>query len=182
MKKTINKSQFENMIAECVQSVIAESVQKKQKNVNRRVMNEAQVREYVQNIINEELENEGVWDFFKGAGKKVGGDVANATGNVATNVKNKMQNGYNNVKNGVKNAMGAVQNGYNNVKGYANDAMQAGRNASAQADVQKLVGQVDAMYQKYGKQLTKGQASSIRSAKSALTKLAAAFGDGSMNA
>lgn len=42
------------MISECVGQVLAESRQPR-----RKVMNEAQLSHYIQNIINEEIENEG---------------------------------------------------------------------------------------------------------------------------
>lgn len=60
MKKTINQKQLENMIAECVGQVLAESRQPRQQKTARKVMNEAQLNHYIQNIINEELENEGL--------------------------------------------------------------------------------------------------------------------------
>lgn len=59
MKKKINQKQLENMIAECVGQVLAESRQPRQQKPARKVMNEAQLNRYIQNIINEELENEG---------------------------------------------------------------------------------------------------------------------------
>ena len=65
MKKTVNKKQFENLIAECIQEVISESRQIKPKKPTRKVMNEAQLQNYIQNIINEELENEGVFNQIK---------------------------------------------------------------------------------------------------------------------
>ena len=54
MKRTLKQSQLENMISECVGQVLAESRQPR-----RQTMNEAQMSQYIQNIINEELENEG---------------------------------------------------------------------------------------------------------------------------
>ena len=65
MKKTVNKKQFENLIAECIQEVISESRQIKPKKPTRKVMNEAQLQHYIQNIINEELENEGMFNQIK---------------------------------------------------------------------------------------------------------------------
>lgn len=57
MRKRISSKQFENMIAECVGQALAESRQPQ----NRRVtMNEAQMHNFVRQIVNEELENEGV--------------------------------------------------------------------------------------------------------------------------
>lgn len=174
MKNTVNKRQFEQMIAECVSEVLAESRQEKQKHT-RKVMNEVQMQRYIQNIINEELENEGLWDFVKGTGKKIGNDITNA-----------IPKDYNSVKNAVKNGMNTVnrtvQNGINKVQDYANNVKQNGMNASAAADTKKLVYNIDGLYQKYGRYLSNSQRSSLRSAKSALAKLSAAFGDGSMNA
>ena len=54
MKRTLKQSQLENMISECVEQVLAESRQPR-----RKVMNEAQLSRYIQNIINEEMESEG---------------------------------------------------------------------------------------------------------------------------
>ena len=65
MKKKINQSQLENMIAECVGQVLAESRQPRQQKPTRKVMNEAQLGRYIQGIINEEMENEGFMDFAK---------------------------------------------------------------------------------------------------------------------
>lgn len=59
MKRKITSNQFKNMIAECVGQVLAES-REPQKQQNKRIkMNEGQMQNYVRNIINEELENEG---------------------------------------------------------------------------------------------------------------------------
>ena len=54
MKRTLKQSQLENMISECVGQVLAES-----REPRRQVMNEAQLSQYIQNIINEEMESEG---------------------------------------------------------------------------------------------------------------------------
>lgn len=193
MKKTLTKSQLENMIAECVGQVLSESRQPRQEKPARKVMNEAQLNRYIQNIINEELENEGLWDFAKGMGGFLGDKAKNA----AKNAGNAVSGAYNNAKNAVGNAANAAgqaignaaQKAGNAVKGaaqgvqqFGQQAMQAGKNASAAADTQKLVQQIDGLYQKYGKTLTKSQMASIRSAKSALTQLAQAFGSGDVNA
>lgn len=66
MKRNISSKQFENMIAECVNQVLSES-RRPQKAKNKRVsMNESQMQNYVRNIINEELENEGATGRIKG--------------------------------------------------------------------------------------------------------------------
>ena len=191
MKKTINKSQLERLITECVMDTISE--QRQPRRNNRQVMNEAQLQRYIGQIINEELENEGFMDYLRGAGKAFGNSVQNGTGRAKNYVGNKAQqigqsvsNAYNNAKNYVGNkaqqAGQSIQNGMNNVRDYANSINQAGKNESAAADTQKIVQQIDSLYQKYGRQLTKSQQSSIRSAKSALNKLVVAFSDGSINA
>ena len=186
MKKTINQSQLENMIAQCVGQVLAESRQPRQQKPSRKVMNEAQLNHYIQGIINEELENEGLWDFAKGMGGFLGGkakDAANAAGQAMGNAAQQVGNAAQGVYNKAKTAVGnAAQGAYNGAKQFGQQAMQAGKNASAQADTQKLVQQIDVLYQKYGQSLTKSQMASIRSAKSALSKLAMAFGSGDVNA
>lgn len=71
MKRKISSKQFENMIAECVNQVLSESRQP-QKTQNKRVsMNESQMQNYVRNIINEELENEGWIDGSKAVGREI---------------------------------------------------------------------------------------------------------------
>ena len=178
MKRTLNQKQLENMIAECVGQVLAESRQANrpaQKKSNRKVMNEAQMQNYIRRIINEEMEDEGLWDYMKGAGKFFGGAAKQAGANAANAVGNAASNAYN----GAKNAVGNAANG---VKNFAQQGMQAGANASAAADTQKLVQSIGGLYQKYGRNLTKSQQASIRSAKSALSQLANAFQNGDMNA
>lgn len=69
MKKRISTNQFENMIAECVRQVLTESCQPKRRN-QRIKMNESQMQNYVRNIINEELENEGFMKNLWGGGEK----------------------------------------------------------------------------------------------------------------
>lgn len=115
MKKTINQKQLENMIAECVGQVLAESRQPRQQKTARKVMNEAQLNHYIQNIINEELENEGLWDFAKGMGGFLGSKAKNAANAVgkqisgaAQNAGKAMQGAYNNAKTAVGNAAKGV--------------------------------------------------------------------------
>lgn len=79
MKKKINQSQLENMIAECVGQVLAESRQPRQQKPARKVMNEAQLSRYIQGIINEEMENEGFWGKVKGAASGLGQSVSGGT-------------------------------------------------------------------------------------------------------
>lgn len=184
MKRTLNQTQLENMITECVGQVLAESRQQyyTAKKPNRKVMNESQMQAYIRNIINEEMEDEAFWSGLRAMGGKMLGDAGSAVQGAAKSVGRTIGNAARNAGKAVGNfassAGQAAKNGYNNVAQYGRDVMQTGKNASASADVQKLVQSIDGIYQKYGRTLTKSQQSSIRSAKSALTQLAAAFGNG----
>ena len=71
MKRKISSNQFEKMIAECVGQVLAESHESQKQQYKRIKMNESQMQNYVHNIINEELENEGIMDYLRGGGKKM---------------------------------------------------------------------------------------------------------------
>ena len=93
MKKTINQKQLENMIAECVSQVLAESRQPRQQKPTRKVMNEAQLQNYIQGIINEELENEGLWGKVKGAAQGLGKAVSGEFNKMKRGI---MDNGLNN--------------------------------------------------------------------------------------
>lgn len=77
MKRTLKQSQLENMISECVGQVLAESRQPR-----RQSMNEAQLSRYIQNIINEEMEDEGLlgrlWGGAKGIGNAARGEYNKA--------------------------------------------------------------------------------------------------------
>lgn len=113
MKRTLNQRQLENMIAECVGQVIAESRQPRRKN-NRMVMNEAQLNSYIQGIINEEMENElfgglgrlaskgaaavgkmgqQAWQGAKNAGQQAWQGAKNAGQQFGQNVKDTYRNG-----------------------------------------------------------------------------------------
>lgn len=61
MRRYLTESQLNNVVAECVNQVIAESHKPMAQRPQRRVMNEAQMRQYIQDLINEELENEWSW-------------------------------------------------------------------------------------------------------------------------
>lgn len=82
MRKTISSKQLEGMIAQCVGQVIAESKQNKQQKSQTKVLNESQLQEYINNIINEEIENEGflgrAWGGLKGAGNAIRGEFNKA--------------------------------------------------------------------------------------------------------
>lgn len=99
MKKTINQKQLENMIVECFGQVLAESRQPRQQKPARKVMNEAQFQNYIQGIINEELEQEGLWGKLTGGAKGIGKAISGEFGKAKRGI---MQNGLNNEYNGQK--------------------------------------------------------------------------------
>lgn len=71
MRKTISSKQLEGMIAQCVGQVIAESKQNRRQKPQTKVLNESQLQEYINNIINEEIENEGMVSGFKTVGNEL---------------------------------------------------------------------------------------------------------------
>ena len=71
MRKTISSKQLEGMIAQCVGQVIAESKQNKQQKSQTKVLNESQLQEYINNIINEEIESEGMMSGLKAVGNEL---------------------------------------------------------------------------------------------------------------
>lgn len=71
MRKTISSKQLEGMIAQCVGQVIAESKQNRRQKPQTKVLNESQLQEYINNIINEEIENEGMLSGFKTVGNEL---------------------------------------------------------------------------------------------------------------
>lgn len=81
MKKTINSKQLQEMIAMCVKDVLAESSkhQVAQKNSQ---MNEDKFTQYVQRLVNEEVEKEGfggrLWGGVKGIGNAIRGEYNKA--------------------------------------------------------------------------------------------------------
>lgn len=173
MKRTLNQSQLENMIAECVGQVISESRQPRQQKHTRKVMNEAQLNRYIQGIINEEMENEALRDYARGAGnyignffKKKANDAGNAIGNAATSAGN------------------AIGNAAKGVQQFGKQAMQAGKNASAAADAEKLANSVQMMYNKYSAtaNFTKWQNTCITNAIKALNQLSDSFKGGNIEA
>lgn len=98
MKKTISKSQLERLITESVQETLSETRRKP----NRRVMNEAQLKRYINDVINEELENEGLWNQIKSGVKGARAGFERGNG-----IINSFKQGYNNAK-GAWNAQGEV--------------------------------------------------------------------------
>lgn len=70
MKKILSSKQLEEMIAQCVGQVLSESRQNNRQKPQSNVLNESQLQNYIQNIINEEIEKEGItgraWGGLKG--------------------------------------------------------------------------------------------------------------------
>ena len=78
--------------------------------------------------VNEALQDEGMMDFFRGAGKKIGNDISNG----AKTAWNKGKQ--------------AAQNAATNVKNYVNSVNQAGQMSSMNADNQKIADQLETWY------------------------------------
>lgn len=92
------------------------------------------VCESVRKTLTENEEDEGWFDFIKGAGNKVGKDVGAAAQKGAEAVGNAAQRGYNATKNYVNNKYTAAKQGVTN---YANNVKAAGQEASKQAEIGK---------------------------------------------
>ena len=99
------------------------------------------IKESVNKILAETMEDEGMFDFFKGAAKKVGNDFQQGAQQMYNNAKEKVGNAYNNVKQG-------AQNVYNNAKQYAQDVQAAGQQASNQSDAQNAINVIQNLMQK----------------------------------
>lgn len=127
MKKTLNLKQLEGMVAQCVNQVITEAKQPK-----RIPVNEAQLQKYVRNIVNEELENEGLWGAAKGALKGFGQAVSGEWNKVKRGAMNTgLSNEYNGQSFGdrMKAAKSNVQS-----QSHAGDVMQDLNNFASYVD------------------------------------------------
>ena len=102
-------------------------------------LTESQLKQLITKSINEALEDEGLWDAFKGAGKKMGSDIASG----AQNAFNKGKQTAGNVANAVKQA---GQNAVQGVKNYAQDVKRAGQMSSMNADNQRIADQLQQWY------------------------------------
>ena len=127
-------------------------------------LTESELYNMIAEQVNEALQDEGMMDFFRGAGKKIGNDISNgaktawnkgkqAAQNASTNVKNYVnsvnqaaQNASTNVKNYVNSVNQAAQNAATNVKNYVNSVNQAGQMSSMNADNQKIADQLETWY------------------------------------
>lgn len=73
MKKILSETQLEEMVATAVKEVLAEDKKKVQKKTQRKQVNESQLADIIKSVINEELENEGLWGKLKGGAQGLGG-------------------------------------------------------------------------------------------------------------
>lgn len=99
------------------------------------------IREAVEEELNEMNLEEGFMDFFKGAGKKIGGDIKKGTQNAWNAGKEKAQQIGGAIKQG-------AQNVANSVKDYAADVKAAGQQASNVADAQTAMKTIQKLVQK----------------------------------
>lgn len=98
-------------------------------------LTESDLRNMIAEAINEAMQDEGWKDFFRGAGKKVGGDIANAASNAYQKGKDMAGRAAQNVRNKAQ-QMGTA------AKNYVSDVKRAGQMSSANADNQKIADQI----------------------------------------
>lgn len=91
-------------------------------------LTESELYNMIAEQVNETLQDEGMMDFFRGAGKKIGNDISNG----AKTAWNKGKQ--------------AAQNAATNIKNYANSVNQAGQMSSMNADNQKIADQLETWY------------------------------------
>lgn len=91
-------------------------------------LTESELYNMIAEQVNEALQDEGKWDFFLGAGKKIGNDISNG----AKTAWNKGKQ--------------AAQNAVTSIKNYANSVNQAGQMSSMNADNQKIADQLETWY------------------------------------
>ena len=182
MKRKITSNQLEKMIAECVGQVLAESHEPQKQQYKRIKMNESQMQNYVHNIINEELENEGIMDYLRGGGKKMSQSIGSGVSNVGHKISNGVSKVGDKIATGAQNFANGVVGTYGKAKQFAQDINQAGNNASFVADTQKLAQEVQQIYQRYGNNLSKWHNTCLKNAYNALNSLVQSCQNGEMNA
>lgn len=91
-------------------------------------LTESELYNMIAEQVNEALQDEGMMDFFRGAGKKIGNDISNG----AKTAWNKGKQ--------------AAQNAATSIKNYANSVNQAGQMSSMNADNQKIADQLETWY------------------------------------
>ena len=123
------------------------------------------IKESVMEILKENPQNEGLWDYFKSMGRQ-GGNKAQAMGQQVgkqarqqyDNMAGKAQQGWNAVKGAAQRGYDAVRGTYNNaaqgVKTMHQNAMQDSSMANMQASMNKFQKDLD-VYLKNGGQVTR---------------------------
>ena len=109
-------------------------------------LTESELYNMIAEQVNEALQDEGMMDFFRGAGKKIGNDISNGAKTAWNKGKQAAQNASTNVKNYVNSVNQAAQNAATNVKNYVNSVNQAGQMSSMNADNQKIADQLETWY------------------------------------
>lgn len=109
-------------------------------------LTESELYNMIAEQVNEALQDEGKWDFFLGAGKKIGNDISNGAKTAWNKGKQAAQNAATNVKNYVNSVNQAGQNAVTSIKNYANSVNQAGQMSSMNADNQKIADQLETWY------------------------------------
>ena len=109
-------------------------------------LTESELYNMIAEQVNEALQDEGKWDFFLGAGKKIGNDISNVAKTAWNKGKQAAQNAATNVKNYVNSVNQAGQNAVTSIKNYANSVNQAGQMSSMNADNQKIADQLETWY------------------------------------
>lgn len=112
------------------------------------------IKESVMEILKENPQNEGLWDYFKSMGRQ-GGNKAQSMGQ---QVGKQAQQGWNAVKGAAQRGVDAVRGTYNNaaqgVKTMHQNAMQDSSMANMQASMNKFQKDLD-VYLKNGGQVTR---------------------------
>ena len=109
-------------------------------------LTESELYNMIAEQVNEALQDEGMMDFFRGAGKKIGNDISNGAKTAWNKGKQAAQNAATNVKNYVNSVNQAGQNAVTSIKNYANSVNQAGQMSSMNADNQKIADQLETWY------------------------------------
>ena len=109
-------------------------------------LTESELYNMIAEQVNEALQDEGKWDFFLGAGKKISNDISNGAKTAWNKGKQAAQNAATNVKNYVNSVNQAGQNAVTSIKNYANSVNQAGQMSSMNADNQKIADQLETWY------------------------------------
>lgn len=110
------------------------------------------VMESMRQYIVENDMDEGWFDAFRGAGKKIGNDIRDKTNDITNNITDKAKNFGNKVvdkaKNFGDNVADKTRNFNKNARKYFQDVKQAGTNASNVADTKKAIETIQELIKK----------------------------------